>query len=102
MCIRDSEYSWWTTQKLTDIFYAPGKFAPLFAYERSVSYPEGHRNVVFAQRGIRPLPRLPKMDDNSTGHAPDTLLFYEYLRKFNGLTASHTSATDMGLSLIHI
>jgi Protein of unknown function (DUF3604) len=90
------EYSWWTTQKLTDIFYAPGKFAPLFAYERSVSYPEGHRNVLFAQRGIRPLPRLPKVDETSTGHAPDTLLFYEYLRKFNGLTASHTSATDMG------
>jgi hypothetical protein len=90
------EYSWWTTQKLTDVFYTPGKFAPLFNYERSVSYPEGHRNVVFAQRGIRPLPRLPKVDENSTGHAPDTLLFYQYLKKFNGLTASHTSATDMG------
>ena len=53
------EYSWWITQKLTDVFYAPGKFAPMFAYERSVPYPEGHRNVIFAQRGIRPLPRLP-------------------------------------------
>jgi len=52
--------------------------------------------VVFAQRGIRPLPRLPKVDENSTGHAPDTLLFYRYLKQFNGLTASHTSATDMG------
>ena len=66
------EYSWWTTQKLTDIFYTPGKFAPLFNYERSVSYPEGHRNVVFAQRGVRPLPRLPKSDENTPGHAPDT------------------------------
>jgi hypothetical protein len=90
------EYTWWTTQKLTDVFYTPGKFAPLFNYERSVAYPEGHRNVVFAQRGVRPLPRLPKVADNSTGHAPDTLLFYEYLKKFGGVTASHTSATDMG------
>jgi hypothetical protein len=90
------EYSWWTTQKLTDVFYTPGKFAPLFNYERSVSYPEGHRNVVFAQRGVRPLPRLPKVEETTTGHAPDTLLFYQYLKKFNGLTASHTSATDMG------
>jgi hypothetical protein len=90
------EYSWWTTQKLTDVFYTPGKFAPLFNYERSVSYPEGHRNVVFAQRGVRPLPRLPKAEETTTGHAPDTLLFYQYLKKFNGLTASHTSATDMG------
>ena len=47
------EYSWWITQKLTDIFYTPGHFAPMFNYERSVTYPEGHRNVIFAQRGIR-------------------------------------------------
>ena len=53
------EYSWWITQKLTDVFFAPGKFTPLFAYERSVPYPEGHRNVLFAQRGIRPLPGCP-------------------------------------------
>ena len=90
------EYSWWTTQKLTDVFYTPGKFAPLFNYERSVSYPEGHRNVVFAQRGVRPLPRLPKVDEKTPGHAPDTQLFYAYLKKFGGVVASHTSATDMG------
>jgi len=29
----------------------------MFSYERSVAYPEGHRNAVFAQRGIRSLPR---------------------------------------------
>jgi len=90
------EYSWWTTQKLTDIFYTPGKFAPLFSYERSVQYPEGHRNVVFAQRGVRPLPRLPLSEENATGHAPDTQSFYAYLKKYGGVTASHTSATDMG------
>jgi hypothetical protein len=90
------EYSWWTTQKLTDIFYTPGKFAPLFSYERSVQYPEGHRNVVFAERGVRPLPRLPISEENATGHAPDTQSFYAYLKKYKGVTASHTSATDMG------
>jgi hypothetical protein len=90
------EYSWWTTQKLTDIFTAPGKFSGMFNYERSIEYPEGHRNVVFAQRGVRPLPRLPKVDVDSTGHAPDTLNYYSYLKKYNGVTAAHTSATDMG------
>jgi hypothetical protein len=91
------EYSWWITQQLTDIFYAPGKFAPLFSYERSVQYPEGHRNVIFAQRGVRNLPRLnPLSDENATGHAPDTQNFYGYLKKYNGITASHTSGTDMG------
>jgi hypothetical protein len=90
------EYSWWITQKETDIFYAPGKFAPMFSYERSVVYPEGHRNVVFVQRGIRPLPRLPKVEADSTGHAPDTQMFYAYLRQFDGVVASHTSGTNMG------
>jgi hypothetical protein len=83
-------------QKLTDMFYTPGKFAPIFNYERSVQYPEGHRNVLFAQRGVRPLPRLPISNVDSPGHAPDTLMFYDYLKKFGGLTASHTNATDMG------
>ena len=30
------EYTWWLTQKLTDVFYTPGKFFPMFSYERSV------------------------------------------------------------------
>ena len=90
------EYSWWISQKLTDIFYTPGKFIPMFSYERSVAYPEGHRNVIFAQRGIRPLPRLPITADDNKGHAPDTQMLYPYLKHFNGIAASHTSATAMG------
>jgi hypothetical protein len=90
------EYSWWIIQKLTDVFYAPGKFTPLFAYERSVPYPEGHRNVLFAQRGIRPLPRLPISSENDFAHAPDTQMLYAYLHQFDGVSASHTSATSMG------
>jgi hypothetical protein len=90
------EYSWWIVQKLTDVFYAPGKFTPLFAYERSVPYPEGHRNVLFAQRGIRPLPRLPISSENDFAHAPDTQMLYAYLHQFDGVSASHTSATSMG------
>jgi hypothetical protein len=90
------EYTWWLTQKYTDMFYTPGKFVPMFSYERSVPYPEGHRNVLFIQRGIRPLPRLPKSDENVKGRAPDTQMLYNYLRKFNGIVASHTSATNMG------
>jgi hypothetical protein len=96
------EYSWWITQQLTDIYYAPSRFAPLFSYERSVAYPEGHRNVLFAQRGIRPLPRYALStvgsapNENVFAHAPDTQMLYRYLREFGGVTASHTSATQMG------
>jgi hypothetical protein len=90
------EYTWWMTQKLTDIFHLQGSFIPMFSYERSVQYPEGHRNVVFTQRGIRTLPRVPKVDENAPGNAPDTQMLYKYLRHFNGIVASHTSGTNMG------
>lgn len=90
------EYTWWLSQKLTDIFYSPGKFVPMFNYERSVVYPEGHRNVLFAQRGVRTLPRLPVTREDQAGHAPDTQMLYAYLKYFHGVSASHTSATAMG------
>jgi hypothetical protein len=90
------EYPWWLTQKTTDAFRLPGKFDPPFAYERSVSYPEGHRNVVFAQRGVRTLPRLPKTEAEPVVHAPDTLMLYKYLKQFNAVCASHSCTTGMG------
>ena len=90
------EYPWWTQQKLTDAYKLGTSYVAMFGHERSVSYPEGHRNAVFATRGIRPLPRLKKMANDSTGHAPDTLQLYEYLKKYDGIVASHTSGTDMG------
>ncbi len=91
------EYFWWQTQKLTDAYHLGEKFVPMFGYERSVRYPEGHRNVVNARRGVRPLPRLAKMEDDSPpSPAPDTQMLYKYLRQFGGIVASHTSGTDMG------
>ncbi|MFN7935737.1 MAG: DUF3604 domain-containing protein [Bryobacteraceae bacterium] len=90
------EYTWWTAQKLTDIFYSPGHFVPMFSYERSVRYPEGHRNVIFAQRGVRTLPRLPITERNPVVKAPDTQMLYRYLKQFNGIVAMHTSGTNMG------
>lgn len=91
------EYTWWTMQKLTDAFHVPGRFIPMFSFERSVRYPEGHRNVIFARRGIRVLSRLPRMaPDSPADPAPDTQMLYEYLRRFDGVSAVHTSATEMG------
>jgi len=90
------EYPWWLTQKTTDAFYLPGSFNSLYTYERSVKYPEGHRNVIFTRRGIRTLPRLPTSLRDNPQPAPDTQLLYKYLRYFDGICASHTSATSMG------
>jgi hypothetical protein len=44
-------YEWWQTQRSVDVFYVPGRFNSLYAYEREQTFPWGHRNVVFAQRG---------------------------------------------------
>jgi len=89
------EYSWWYTQKLTDVFNVQPTFVTMFTYERSVRYPDGHRNAMFAQRGVRTLPRLAGNQPNGVARG-DTQMFYKYLRKFGGICSSHTSATDMG------
>ncbi|MDZ4850470.1 MAG: hypothetical protein SGI77_14390 [Pirellulaceae bacterium] len=90
------EYSWWTTQKAVTLYTLPDHFVPIYSYERSVRYPEGHRNCMFANRGVRSLPRLPISSPDVFAPAPDTNLLYKYLHYFGGLCASHTSATDMG------
>ena len=59
------EYTWWLIQKFSDAYLLGSRFIPMFYYERSVNYPEGHRNVVFAQRGVRTLPRLPTLGSNA-------------------------------------
>ena len=46
--------------------------------------------------GVRTLPRLPITTEEFQGHAPDTQMLYAYLKHFDGVTASHTSATSMG------
>ncbi len=99
------EFTWWFTQKTTSIFNVPGAFTSMYTYERSCNYPDGHRNVVFARRGIRPLARLKKgmgkaMDDLPADaprpNTPDTQMLYRYLRQLDGVCASHTSGTNMG------
>jgi hypothetical protein len=93
------EYSWWLTQKLTDAYHVKDRFTPMFSYERSVAYPHGHRNCMFAQRGVRTLPRLaPPPDTKAEGgvHPDDTKMLYRYLKELGGICASHTSATSMG------
>jgi hypothetical protein len=95
----DNEYTWWLTQKQMEIYHQPPVFIPMFTYERSVAYPSGHRNVMFARRGVRPLPRLAlpaRLMGTPEGGSPDVKNLYAYLKEFGGICASHTSATNMG------
>ena len=86
------EYTWWLTQKTTDLYNNP-KLVGMFSYERSNAYPHGHRNVMFPRRGIRTLPRLV---DRKGLVDDDTAMLYDYLKEHGGVCASHSSATTMG------
>jgi hypothetical protein len=86
------EYTWWLIQKTTDLYHVPPRFTPMFTYERSVQYPHGHRNVMWAKRGIRTLPRL--QDPLGGTLDDDAKMLYDYLKELDGICASHTSATN--------
>jgi hypothetical protein len=66
----------------------------MYGYERSVPYPDGHRNVLWPERGHRTLPVPARA--NPKAMAEDTDKLYAYLRKTDGICTPHTSATDQG------
>ncbi len=94
----DNEYSWWYTQKLTDLYYVPGAFTPIYGYERSVVYPNGHRNIFHSRRNVRVAPIFRVIEGPGPGGVleNDTKLLYQALRRTGGVAMSHTSATNMG------
>jgi hypothetical protein len=102
-------YEWWLNQKMVDVFYAPGFFTSMYAYEREQKWPYGHRNVIFAQRGgpivyierknymSSPWQALfPLKEDGEKEIMPEEL--WDVLNRYGKpVTAmSHTGATGMG------
>ena len=90
----DKEYPWWRTQKANDLYTVPRAFISMYGYERSVPYPNGHRNVIWTERGHRTLP-LPRAGIRKQ-MAEDTGKLYDYLRRTGGICTPHTSATEQG------
>jgi hypothetical protein len=87
------EYTWWRTEKAHDLFLIPGRYTPLFGYERSVPYPNGHRNVVFDHRGVKVLPISPQENRGEINSGP---VLYPYLKQNRGIAMLHSLATDQG------
>ncbi|MEP7365285.1 MAG: hypothetical protein ABI972_18685 [Acidobacteriota bacterium] len=88
----DQEFSWWQHEKYVDLFVVANTFTPIFAYERSLVYPNGHRNIIRPMRGIRPFP-IPA--DEAKGLVGAKKL-YDHLRATNAISMPHSSATDQG------
>jgi hypothetical protein len=89
----DNEYTWWRTEKAIDLFHVKDYYTPLFGYERSVAYPNGHRNVVFAERGTRTLPISAAENQGKVNSGP---IVYPYLKQHRGICMLHSLATDQG------
>lgn len=95
-------YHWWLTEKSSDLYYLAPRFVPLYGYERSARFPDGHRNIFHSYRGVPVFPFQVKT--NLTGVFPgvgagdlrsnDTKLLYQYLHNSGGVAISHTSGTD--------
>jgi hypothetical protein len=98
------EYWWWLTEKLADLFYWPGSYIPLYGYERSATWPWGHRNVFHSYRGAGVVDFFTKPDYR--GARPgvgsgalvedDSQRLFDQLKRTGGLGIIHTSATSMG------
>ena len=93
----DSEFQWWRAQKSADLFYVPGRFTPLFGYERTPNFPLGHRNIFHARRGVFSL-QVPKLHVRESPEVLDSdpQNLWTYLRRTGGIGIPHTSATVMG------
>ena len=102
-------YEWWLNQKTVDVFYSPGFFMSMYAYEREQTWPYGHRNVIFAQRGgpivyiqrqnylNSPWQKLfPLKTDGEKEIMPEEL--WDVLNRYGKPVTdiSHTGATGMG------
>jgi hypothetical protein len=89
----DEEYNWWITQKSNDLYYMPERLVPMYGYERSVRYPNGHRNIIWAERG-KPVLRI--SPGEAKGVENSGAILYPYLKETRGIVTSHTSATEQG------
>jgi len=88
----DNPYVSWLMQQAVDVLSIPGRFQAFYGYERSIGYPDGHRNVLFAERGN---PTLPITQAERT-HKEGAARLYAYLKERDGIAISHTSASSMG------
>ncbi|MSU45868.1 MAG: hypothetical protein EXS42_01750 [Lacunisphaera sp.] len=89
-------YLWWLNQKMADLFQIPNSFAAFYGYERSVPYPNGHRNIFFAKRGQKIL----HTDYNILGPEMKGIKgsadLYEYLHRGDGFSIPHTTGRTSG------
>ena len=102
----DYEYWWWLIEKTCDLYHIPRAFTTFYAYERSVTFPRGHRNIFHTRRGVPVVSFFTETDlrnarpwigaNSKLLVENDTQLLYESLRQSGGLAISHTTGSLHG------
>jgi hypothetical protein len=86
-------YNWWRMQKAVDMYTIRDRFTPLYSYERSLKWPNGHRNVLFSVRGK---PILDIGEAEAQGQTNTGSVLFPYLEKYGGVSSPHTSGSGAG------
>ena len=86
-------YNWWRSQKVADLFNVNSSFVAFYGYERSIEWPNGHRNIFFTKKGAPILPI--GAFEARAGYAGSGTL-YGYVRRYNGISIPHTTGRTSG------
>lgn len=86
------DYDWWMSQKVADQFRIGGRFTTFYGYERSIEFPNGHRNVFATRRGSRPV----DIDGEEVSAEEGSERLYAYLHRIGGFCISHTTGRTSG------
>jgi hypothetical protein len=86
-------YDWWRNRQIATLFQNPGHFVTFFGYERTVTYPGGHRNVISTSRAAQPY-RI--SDEEFSGVESYATRLFPYLKARGDIAIPHTTATGGG------
>ena len=87
------KYQWWRTRQIATMFNQPGRFATFFGYERTVTFPGGHRNIISTRREMQP---VPISDEEFTGAESWAERLYPDLLRHGDIAIAHTTAGGGG------
>ncbi len=86
-------YQWWKTRQIATMFNQPGRFATFFGYERTVTFPGGHRNIISTRRAAQP---VLISDEEFTGNESWSERLYPALLRHGDIAIAHTTAGGGG------
>ncbi|RPJ58116.1 MAG: hypothetical protein EHM23_18385 [Acidobacteria bacterium] len=86
------KYDWWRTRQMATFFNNPGHFVTFFGYERTVTYPGGHHNIISTRRDLAP---FPISDEEFYGLESNGDRLFPHLKARGEIAVPHTT-TQLG------